>query len=104
MTVRLELQAKALDITAFLDYWAHEFSGDPLITVFTGAVANGVRVSVTLSDPRVGMSARDDGAVTPSAGAVTFTATPLPGQEPPTGLINQPTLFIDEVNDNIPIK
>ena len=57
--------------------------------------ANGVRVAVTLSDPRVGMSARDDGAVTPSAGAVTFTATPLPGQEPPTSVINQPTLFID---------
>ena len=43
------------------------------------------------------MSARDDGAVTPSAGAVTFTATPLPGQEPPTSLITQPTLFIDDV-------
>ena len=38
------------------------------------------------------MSARDDGAVTPSAVAVTFTATPLPGQEPPTIVINQPTL------------
>ena len=106
MTDRPELQAKTLDTTAFLDYWANEFSGDPLNTIFTGAVANGVRVSVTLSDPRVGMSARDNGAVTPSAGAgaVTFTATPLPGQEPPTGVINQPTLFIDEVNDNIPIK
>ena len=35
-------------------------------------------------------------AVPPSAGAVTFTATPLPGQEPPTSLITQPTLFIDD--------
>ena len=40
------------------------------------------------------MSARDDGAVTPSAGAVTFTATPPPGQLP-TSVITQPTLFID---------
>ena len=96
MTNRPELQAKTLDSTAYLDYWANEFSGDPLNTVFTGAVANGVRVAVTLTDPRVGMSARDNGAVTPSAGAVTFTATPLPGQEPPTSLITQPTLFIDD--------
>mgnify|MGYP004355097957 CR=1 FL=1 len=98
MTDRPELQAKTLDTTAFLDYWANDSSGDRLNTVFTGAVANGVRVSVTLSDPRVGMSARDDGAVTPSAGAVTFTATPLPGQEPPTSVITQPTLFIDDAS------
>ena len=76
----------------FLDDWANEFAGDPPNAVVS---ATGVRVAVTLSDPRVGMSARNDGAVTPSAGAVTFTATPLPGQEPPTSLITQPTLFID---------
>ena len=98
MTDRPELQAKTLDSSVFLNYWANEFSGEPFNTVFTGAVANGVRVAITLSDPRVGMSARDDGAVTPSAGAVTFTATPLPGQEPPTSVITQPTLFIDGVS------
>ena len=75
-----------------MDAWESEFDGDPPNAVVS---ANGVRVAVTLSDPRVGMSARDDGAVTPSAGAVTFTATPLPGQEPPTSVITQPTLFID---------
>jgi hypothetical protein len=95
VTDRPELQAKTLDTTVFLNYWANEFSGEPLNTVFTGATANGVRVAVTLTDPRVGMSARDDGAVTPSSVAVTFTAAPLPGQEPPTSLINQPTLFVD---------
>ena len=97
VTDRPELQAKTLDTTVFLNYWANEFSGEPLNTVFTGAIANGVRVAVTLTDPRVGMSARDDGAVTPSSVAVTFTAAPLPGQEPPTSLINQPTLFIDDI-------
>ena len=91
-TDRPERQAQTWDTTAFLDYWQNEFGDDPPNAVVS---ANGVRVAVTLSDPRVGMSARDDGAVTPSAGAVTFTATPLPGQEPPTSVINQPTLFID---------
>ena len=92
-TDRPERQAQTWDTSAFLDAWANEFGDDPPNAVVS---ADGVRVAVTLSDPRVGMSARDDGAVTPSAGAVTFTATPLPGQEPPTSLINQPTLFIDE--------
>ena len=92
-TDRPERQAQTWDTTAFLDYWANEFDGDPPNAVIS---ADGVRVALMLSDPRVGMSARDDGAVTPSAGAVTFTATPLPGQEPPTSLINQPTLFIDD--------
>ena len=91
-TDRPERQAQTWDTSEFLDYWANEFDDDPPNAVIN---ANGVRVAVTLSDPRVGMSARDDGAVTPSAGAVTFTATPLPGQEPPTSLITQPTLFID---------
>ena len=91
-TDRPERQAQTWDTSEFLDYWANEFGDDPPNAVVS---ANGVRVAVTLSDPRVGMSARDDGAVTPSAGAVTFTATPLPEQEPPTSLINQPTLFID---------
>ena len=91
-TDRPEREAQTWDTSEFLDDWANEFAGDPPNAVVS---ANGVRVAVTLSDPRVGMSARDDGAVTPSAGAVTFTATPLPGQEPPTSVINQPTLFID---------
>ena len=91
-TDRPERQTQTWDTTAFLDYWANEFGDDPPNAVVS---ADGVRVAVTLSDPRVGMSTRDDGAVTPSAGAVTFTATPLPGQEPPTSLITQPTLFID---------
>ncbi len=94
-TDRPERQAQTLDTSEFLDYWANEFGDDPPNAVIS---ANGVRVAVTLSDPRVGMSARDDGAVTPSAGAVTFTATPLPGQEPPTSVINEPTLFIDAVH------
>ena len=91
-TDRPERQTQTWDTSAFLDYWVNEFGDDPPNAVVS---ADGVRVAVTLSDPRVGMSARDDGAVTPSAGTVTFTATPLPGQEPPTSLINQPTLFID---------
>ncbi|PQM58264.1 MAG: hypothetical protein CL523_06680 [Actinomycetales bacterium] len=93
-TDRPERQAQTWDTSEFLDYWANEFDGDPPNAVVS---ADGVRVAVTLSDPRVGMSARDDGAVTPSAGAVTFTATPLPGQEPPTSLITQPTLFTDSM-------
>ena len=91
-TDRPEREAQTWDTSEFLDSWANEFGDDPPNAVVS---ADGVRVAVTLSDPRVGMSARDDGAVTPSAGAVTFTATPLPGQEPPTSVINQPTLFID---------
>ena len=91
-TDRPEREAQTWDTSEFLDYWANEFGDDPPNAVVS---ANGVRVAVTLNDPRVGMSARDDGAVTPSAGAVTFTATPLPEQEPPTSLITQPTLFID---------
>jgi hypothetical protein len=91
-TDRPEREAQTWDTAAFLDAWANEFGGDPPNAVVS---ANGLRVAVTLSDPRVGMSARDDGAVTPRAGAVTFTATPLPRQEPPTSRINQPTLFID---------
>jgi hypothetical protein len=43
------------------------------------------------------MSARDDGAVTPTAGAVTFTATPLLGHEERDITFDQPTLFIDYV-------
>jgi len=94
-TDRPEREAQTWDTSAFLDYWANEFGDDPPNAVVS---ADGVRVAVTLSDPRVGMSARDDGAVTPSAGAVTFTATPLPGQEPPISVITQPTLFIDDVD------
>ena len=93
-TDRPERAAQTWDTAAFLNAWASEVDGDPPNAVIS---ANGVRVAATLSDPRVGMSARDDGAVTPSAGAVTFTATPLSGQEPPTSVINQPTLFIDGV-------
>ena len=91
-TDRPEREAQTWDTGDFLDYWQNEFGDDPPNAVVS---ADGVQVAVTLSNPRVGMSARDDGAVTPSAGAVTFTATPLPGQEPPTSVITQPTLFID---------
>ena len=81
-TDRPEREAQTWDTSAFLDAWANEFDGDPPNAVVS---ANGVRIAVTLSDPQVGTSER----------AVTFTATPLPGQEPPTSLITQPTLFID---------
>lgn len=91
-TDRPERTAQAWDTTVVLDYWDSEFDGDPPNAAVT---ADGVRVAVTLSDPRIGMSARNDGAVTPNAGAITFTATPLPGQAPPTGTINQPTVFLD---------
>ena len=100
-TDRPEREAQTWDTSAFLDYWANEFGDDPPNAVVS---ADGVRVAVTLSDPRVGMSARDDGAVTPSAGAVTFTATPLPGQEPPTSVITQPTLFIDTLATRGPVS
>ena len=91
-TDRPERKAQAWDTTVVLDYWDSEFDGDPPNAAVT---ADGVRVAVTLSDPRIGMSVRSDGAVTPNAGAITFTATPLPGQAPPTGTINQPTVFLD---------
>ena len=97
-TDRPERQAQTWDTSEFLDYWANEFGDDSPNAVLN---ADGVRVAVTLSDPRVGMSARDDGAVTPSAGAVTFTATPLPGQEPPTSTINKPTVFLDAVPSSV---
>ena len=87
-----ERTAGTWDTTVVLDYWDSEFDGDPPNAAVT---ADGVRVAVTLSDPRIGMSVRSDGAVTPNAGAITFTATPLPGQAPPTGTINQPTVFLD---------
>ena len=91
-TDRPERTAQAWDTTVVLDYWESEFDGDPPNAAVT---ADGVRVAVTLSDPRIGMSARSDGAVTPNAGAIAFTAAPLPGQVPPTGTINQPTVFLD---------
>ena len=91
-TDRPERKAQAWDTTVVLDYWDSEFDGDPPNAAVT---ADGVRVAVTLSEPRVGMSARNDGAVTPNAGAITFTATPLPGQVPPTGSISQPVVFLD---------
>ena len=91
-TDRPERTAGTWDTTVVLDYWDSEFDGEPPNAAVT---ADGERVAVTLSDPRIGMSARNDGAVTPNAGAITFTATPLPGQAPPTGTINQPTVFLD---------
>ena len=100
-TDRPERQAQTWDTSEFLDYWANEFGDDPPNAVVS---ADRVRVAVTLSDPRVGMSARGDGAVTPSAGAVTFTATPLPGQEPPISVIKQPTLFIDTLATRGPVS
>ena len=83
-TDRPERQAQTWDTSGFLNYWAREFGDDPPNAVVS---ANGVRVAVTLGDPQVGTSER----------AVTFTATPLPGQEPPTSVITQPTLFIDDI-------
>ena len=91
-TDRPEREAQTWNTSEFLDYWQNEFVDDPPNAVVS---ADGARVAVTLGDPRVGMNARDDGAVAPSAGAVTFTATILPGQELPTSVITQPTLFID---------
>ena len=93
-TDRPERQAQTWDTAAFLDAWASEFDGDPPNAVVS---ASGVRVAVTLSNPQaIGGTftevVQDSGPIT---GAVTFTATPLPGQEPPTSLITQPTLFID---------
>ena len=93
-TDRPERQAQTWDTAAFLDAWASEFDDDPPNAVIS---AKGVRVAVTLSNPQaIGGTftevVQDSGPIT---GAVTFTATPLPGQEPPTSLITQPTLFID---------
>ena len=100
-TDRPEREAQMWDTSAFLDYWANEFDGDPPNAVIS---ADGVRVALMLSDPRVGMSTRDDGAVTPTAGAVTFTATPLHGHEERDITFDQPTLFIDNLmadDDNL---
>ena len=93
-TDRPEREAQTWDTAAFLDAWASEFGDDPPNAVVS---ADGVRVAVTLSTPQsIGGTfeevVQDSG---PMTGAVTFTATPLPGQEPPTSVINQPTLFID---------
>ena len=93
-TDRPERQAQTWDTAAFLDAWANEFGDDPPNAVIS---ANGVRVAVTLSKPQaIGGTfteiVQDSGPIT---GAVTFTAMPLPGQEPPTSLITKPTLFID---------
>ena len=99
LTDRPEREAQMWDTSEFLDYWANEFDGDPPNAVIS---ADGVRVALMLSDPRVGMSTRDDGAVTPTAGAVTFTATPLLGHEERDITFDQPTLFIDDLR-NLPI-
>ncbi len=93
-TDRPEREAQTWDTAAFLDAWASEFGDDPPNAVVS---ADGVRVAVTLSTPQsIGGTfeevVQDSGPIT---GAVTFTATPLPRQEPPTSLITQPTLFID---------
>ncbi len=61
-----------------LDYWESEFgSGNPPNAAVT---ADGVVVAVTLGDPRIGMSARSDKERSTPTQAITFTATPLPGQ------------------------
>jgi hypothetical protein len=102
-TDRPEREAQTWDTAAFLDAWASEFDGDPPNAVIS---ANGVRVAVTLSNPQaIGGTfteiVQDSGPIT---GAVTFTATPLPGQEPPTSLITQPTLFIDTLATRGPVS
>ena len=93
-TDRPEREAQTWDTAAFLDAWASEFGDDPPNAVVS---ADGVRVAVTLSTPQSigGTFAEVVQDSRPMTGAVTFTATPLPGQEPPTSVINQPTLFID---------
>ena len=91
-TDRPKRTAQTWATTVVLDSLESEFDRDPPNAAVT---ADGVGVVVTLSDPRIGMSARSDGAVTPNAGAITFTATPLPGQVPPAGTISQPTVFLD---------
>ena len=100
-TDRPERTARSWDTTVVLDYWASEFDGDPPNAAIS---ADGVGVAVTLSEPRVGMSARNDGAVTPNAGAITFTATPLPGQVPPAGSISQPVVFLSAAQDAVPTQ
>ena len=100
-TDRPEHEAQTWDTAAFLDAWAREFGDDPPNAVVS---ADGVRVAVTLSTPQsIGGTfeevVQDSG---PMTGAVTFAATPLPGQEPPTSVITQPTLFID--NDDRGMK
>ena len=95
-TDRPKREAQTECASEFLDAWASEFDGDPPNAVVS---ADGVRVAVTLSNPQaIGGTfteiVQDSGPIT---GAVTFTATPLPGQEPPTSLITQPTLFIDDM-------
>ena len=102
-TDRPERQAQTWDTAAFLDAWASEFDGDPPNAVVS---ASGVRVAVTLSNPQaIGGTftevVQDSGPIT---GAVTFTATPLPGQEPSTSLITQPTLFIDTLATRGPVS
>ena len=95
-TDRPEREAQMWDTSEFLDYWVNEFGDDPPNAVVS---ADGVRVAVTLSSPQAigGTFAEVVEDSGPMTGAVTFTATPLPGQEPPTSVINQPTLFIDYV-------
>ncbi|MDE0974768.1 MAG: hypothetical protein OSA11_06720 [Candidatus Nanopelagicales bacterium] len=79
-TDRPERQAQRWDITEFLDNWAGVFDTDPPNAVISAG--NG-EAAITINDPEV------------SGDTVTFTATPLPGQTLPTGVVNQPTLFID---------
>ena len=79
-TDRPERQAQRWDTTEFLDNWAGEFDTDPPNAVISAG--NG-EAAITINDPEV------------SGDTVTFTATPLPGQTLPTGVVNQPTLFID---------
>ena len=98
VTDRPERTAQTWDTTVVLDYLESEFDRDPPNAAVT---ADGVGVVVTLNDPRIGMSARSDGAVSPNAGAITFADTPLPGQVPPTGTINKPTVFLDAVPSSV---
>lgn len=91
-TDRPERQAQTWDTAAFLTYWANEFDDDPPNAVVN---ANGVQVAVTLSDPRVGKSASTDRTTAPDESSVTFTATPLRGQNITTNPMEQPTVFVD---------
>ena len=54
-------QNQKWDTTVVLDYWESEFNDDPPNAAVT---ADGVGVAVTLSEPCVGIGARNDGAIT----------------------------------------
>ena len=71
-------EAQTWDTTGFLDDWTNGFGDDPPNAV----ISADSETAITIYNPQA------------VGDTVTFTATPLPGQDIPTGVINQPTLFI----------